>query len=124
MVDVKPFTIVTTMARPGELIYYEDGFRTVVETCLNQLKNIDVIREDILLEHVQQYQGNFYGYLVDKGIRPEWHWIYLRVNGYTHAREFGSELRDPLNPFFQPVLIRPNEALIQEIRNYYLNQKR
>lgn len=124
MADVKPFGIVTTMARPKELSYYEDGFRTVVETCLNQLKNIDVVRTEILLEHVQQYQSNFYGYLVQIGVRPEWHWIYLRVNGYVNARDFGAELRDPLNPYFSPVLIHPNEALIMEIRSYYLNQKR
>jgi hypothetical protein len=118
------FTIMTGMAKPGEQLYYEPGFRLIVETCLNQLKQLAVTITDIPVDMLYQYEGNFYGYLVDKGIRPELHWIYLRVNNMEHPNQFGAELRNPLNQLLAPRLIEPNENVIGELRAYYLNRKK
>lgn len=118
------FKILEAMKTPAENFYFEDGWRTIVETCLPQLKWYGIIQEPIAPEHLQQYQGNFYGYLVECGVPPEWHWLYLRVNGMDHPREFASELRDPLNPPYYPVYITPSEELVSQLRAYYLNQRK
>ena len=118
------FTIITGMATPGEQLYYDPDFRLIVETCLNQLKQVATTITDIPVDMLNQYEGNFFGYLVELGIPPPYHWIYLRVNHMEHPNQFGAELRNPLNPVLTPVLIHPNENLILELRAYFLNRKK
>ena len=118
------FKIVDTIALPNETLFYEEGFRTIVETCLPQLSWYGITRDDIHPDHLQQYQANFYGYLVEINILPEYHWSYMRVNNMDHPREFAAELRDPLNHPYYPKLIRPSHELIGQLRAFYINRRK
>lgn len=117
------FTIIDQMAKPGDDLYYEPAFRLIVETHLNILKRVRVIKEDIPLDLFHQYEGDFYGYLVERSIPPYLHWIYLRVNGMTNPNEFAKEERDPLGRSYAPVLLRPHDNTIDSLRSFYLSRK-
>jgi hypothetical protein len=117
------FTIFNKMAKPGSELYYDSDFRLVLETHLNLLINRAAAVEDIPLDLFYQYEGDFYGYLVEKGIPPEYHFIHLRINGMTNPNQFAKEMRDPSNPLVRPVLIRPNQNQIDNIVRLYMSRK-
>lgn len=117
------FTIIEQMAKPGDDLYYDPAFRLIVETHLNILKHSRVVQEDIPLDLFYQYEGDFYGYLVERGIPTFMHWIYLRVNGMTNPNEFAKEQRDPLNRAYSPVLLRPHDNTVSGLRSFYLSRK-
>ena len=117
------FTIIKDMAKGGDDIYYDAGFRLVVETHLNVLIARAAAIEEIPLDQFNQYEGDFYGYLVERAIPPEYHFIYLRMNGMTNPNQFAKQMRDPSNPHVRPLLIRPNTNEIDILVRYYMSRK-
>lgn len=117
------FTIMNQMAKPGPDLYYDPKFRLIIETHMNLLRKVDVTYEAIPPELFYQYEGDFYGYLTERGISPELHFIYLRVNGMVNPDEFAKEIRDPLDREYRPVLIRPSLSMIETIKMYYASRK-
>lgn len=117
------FTIFDRMAKPGDDIYYSQDFRLIVETHLLVLINRAAAIDDIPLDLYYQYEGDFYGYLVELAIPPEYHFILLRMNGMTNPNQFAKEMRDPRNPAVNPKLIRPNENEVNKLVQYYMSRK-
>lgn len=117
------FTIMQQMSQPGYDMYYEPGFRLLVETYLNILKNFNATIVAIPPDKYYQYEGNFYGYLVELQIAPCLHWIYMRVNGMENPDQFAAELRLKDDRIYNPTLLHPNKAMIETISMYYNNRK-
>lgn len=117
------FTIISKMARGGEDLYYDPDFRLVLETHLQVLINRAAARNDIPLDLFYQYEGDFYGYLVEIGVTPAHHFIYLRMNGMTNPNQFAKEMRREDNPYIRPVLIVPNQNQIDNIVRLYMTRK-
>jgi hypothetical protein len=117
------FTILTDMAQPGDDVYYDPKFRLIAETHMVILRQEDISRQQIDLDLFYQYEGNFYGYLVEIGVQPELHWLYMRVNGMTNPNQFAKEVRDPYGRAYSPVLIRPNDNIISGLVQYYMSRK-
>lgn len=117
------FTILDKMAKPGDDLYYDPDFRLVLETHLNVLINRAAAREEIPLDLFYQYEGDFYGYLVERGVVPEHHFIYLRMNGMTNPNQFAKQMRNPNNPLIRPVLVIPNQNQIDNIVRLYMSRK-
>lgn len=111
------------MADPGESIFYEPGFRLVVETALNVLINRAAAREEIPLDLYYQYEGDFYGYLTFLGIPMERHFIILRMNGMTNPNQFAKEMRKDDSQAIRPILIRPNDNEVNELVKLYMSRK-
>lgn len=70
-----------------------------------------------------QFEGNFYGYLMSRGVPPEYHWIYLRVNRMHSPEEFGRNRNANAlkNPTFY--LVEPSLDAIGAILMLYLRMK-
>lgn len=117
------FTILEQTNDGGPDMFYDPAFRLIVETHINILRVTDSKRESIERELFWQYEGDFYGYLTQKGIDPSLFWIYLRVNGMEHPNQFASEVRDPLGKAYNPVLIRPSNNQIGVLQQYYMSRK-
>jgi hypothetical protein len=117
------FTIFNKMAKPGDDIYYDPDFRLVLETHLNLLIGNAAARDDIPLDLFYQYEGDFYGFLTEKNVPPEYHFIHLRMNGMTNPNQFAKEMRDPSNPLVRPVWVRPNQNQIDGIVRLYMSRK-
>lgn len=118
------FAILDNMTPVGSNLFYEDGFRQIIESHLNILANAYSKKQSISGDLVYQYEGNFYGYLLDIGIQPEYHWIFLRVNGFTNNNQFGAELRDPYQRNYEFILIHPSIELIDELAAQYNTLKK
>lgn len=117
------FTVMSHRVPSGDDLYYEMGFRNLVETHLNILKYEAVALTDISADKIYQYEGDLYGLLSEIGIEPQYHWIYMRVNGMTNPNQFGKAVRDPYRRAYTFQLLRPNPNGINELRTSYLATK-
>lgn len=114
------FTVVSQARPSGDRIYYDPGFRAVIETHLIALRSPNIATsEPISPQKVHQYEGDFYGLLIEKNIPMHLHWIYLRVNGMMNPAEFGTEKYNPFHQHRQFELLHPPEDFLQELRLLY-----
>jgi hypothetical protein len=119
------FSVHALAGDPGDTVYYEPGFRTVIETHLTLLRNHPATqRSAISPDKLHQYEGDFYGLLGELGVGMELHWIYLRVNGMESPNQFGRQLRDPYIKEQRFQLRRPPTEMISDLRTLYLTTRR
>lgn len=116
-------TVTALLADAGDALYYDPDFRNVLETHMLLLRRLGVAREVIANDLVYQFEGNFYGYLVARGVPAYLHWVYLRVNNMVHPNEFGKAMRDPNNRAVRVEYITPDSNLLANIRSLYLTKK-
>lgn len=89
---MKTTSVVNELENAGPDIFYQPGFRKMVEDHLNWLRNhesADVItlnNKDAL-----RYHGDFFGLLSYLEIQSKFHWILMRLNGYDGPREYHYE---------------------------------
>lgn len=114
------FTIVGQMLKPGPNMFYEPKFRHILELHLNQLKVLNAVRKPIPADEYYQYEGDFDGFLLNRGYQAEMFWLMCRVNNMTHPSQFGKSLRDPYSDGKAPVFIEPHPNAIAELQQYYL----
>lgn len=108
---------------PGQDIYYNPKFRTMIETHLNILKTSGITLQQVSGDLVYQYEGDFYGYLMYLGIPLHLHWIYLRVNGMEHPNQFGKEVRDKYQRAYSVSVIMPSQNIIDDLQGLFLTTK-
>ena len=67
---------------PGNSNYYTRAMRRVIENHLPLIASEGIERvEPVNGRQYDKYQGDFYGLLIEHGVKPELHWPCLRVNG-------------------------------------------
>lgn len=118
------FTINTLMEQPGPSMFYDPGFRHILEMHMNQLKTIYGIRHVLTPAELYQFEGDFSGFLLFKGHGLETHWLFTRINGMTNPNQFGRELRDPLKRAYPTSYIEPNPEAIAELQQYWITLRR
>lgn len=115
------FTVTDQRQNVGDTIYYDPGFRQVIETHLPILRRAGGIQVyTVPPEKIYQHEGDFYGLLAEMGISLQFHWIYMRVNGLESAHQFGQQLHDPYKNQFSFQLIIPSVEIIADLKNMYL----
>lgn len=90
--------------RSGDDIYYNPKFRRFFEFYLSDLRNDsnpELIPVDPNL--LYKYEGDFYGLFSILGIRNNYHWITLRLNGFLDPMDTPSELPFIISPPHQKV---------------------
>ncbi|AFO71119.1 hypothetical protein KEN51_CDS0350 [Pseudomonas phage vB_Pae10145-KEN51] len=117
------FTLLANQPDSGESVYYEPGFRLIIETHLNILRNVRSTRIQIPPELYYQFEGNFYGYMAERRVNPDMWWIQMRVNGLVSPYDFGKVLRDPSANDYTSYLIIPNNDMIQHLVSLYQTKK-
>ena len=75
--------------KSGPEVYYNKDFMDVLEAHLDYLKKDSSTHiVQVKADRVAIYEGDFYGYLNEVGIEPEYHWIIMRINGMRSPTEF------------------------------------
>lgn len=118
-------TVSTLMKPPGDPLFYELGFRTIIETHLFLLRlDALTLKQVIDGSKVHQYEGDFYGLLSELNIPMEHHWICLRVNNMFNPNEFGRSsynLHSLRNDFTLKI---PSDDYIRQLAVLYKSTRR
>ena len=96
----------------GSDVFYSKGFMDVLESHLNYFRsspNSYTIQVDAKKSHI--YDGDLFGYLNEKGVDQQYHWLIMRINSLYSNSEFGPE---------KTTLIIPNDTEIEQIRSMYM----
>jgi hypothetical protein len=95
----------------GASVFYEEGFRVVLESHLTYLRNLNTtIPIQITSDDAYRYEGDLYGLLFMKRIPRELHWVIMRINDMTSPMEAGVDLN---------FLLIPETGEIDKIRQSY-----
>lgn len=117
------FEIAEKLSKSTTDLYFDPKFRNIVEDHLSILKTSGITITPIEMQLFWKYEGNFYGFLTEYGIKKNLHWIYLRVNDMHHPNEFAKAVRDPLDKPYNPFLVQPSDNLIDTLVKYYMSSK-
>jgi hypothetical protein len=104
------------MFNPGSDIYYDAGFRVVLEDHMTLLRNdsttqiIDVAPMDAYV-----YEADLFGLLSKYGVAPYLHWLTMRMNDMTSPSENDLKLTQLLIPY---------QGNIDKIRQSYTSVNR
>ncbi len=95
----------------GPSIFYNDGFRSVIEAHVEFLRNHAETRSLYLEPNdVYIYEFDMYGLLMKNHIQPYMHWIVLRVNNLYSMTNFPKDLSE---------LLIPSDGIINQLRQIY-----
>jgi len=115
------FSVTDQGVNPGDVVYYDPKFRTIIETHLSILRRPGMSGEQIIEPSlIHQFEGDFYGLLTHLGVRPSLWWIYLRVNGMESPNQFGGQLHDPYREHYRFTLKLPPDEFITNLRTLFL----
>lgn len=104
--------ILTILNKPTSLVYYEQQFRVLLEDHLTYLKSLTTTRRISIDQQLgYKYEGDLDGLLTQLNIRPEFHFIVMRLNGLTSPQEFNSDRTS--------TLLIPDNKEIERIRSSY-----
>jgi hypothetical protein len=82
---------------PGAAVYYEPGFRQIVEDHLTFLRSHDTTESSSIRPRIANAcHGDFYCVLSHYNIPREFHWINLRINGLTSPLDYDSSMNQML----------------------------
>lgn len=104
-------TISKRIVDEGAQLYYTPGWHLLIESHLQWLLS----RADNRLLTVDngeayKYEGDLSGLLLQHGIPVQYHWIVMRMNGFTSYSQYRVD---------KTQLILPDEGVIQELRAAY-----
>jgi hypothetical protein len=104
------------MINEGSAVYYDSGFRQMLEDHLSYLKDHPQTESvEINPSSAHKGHGDLVSVLQDYAIEPRFHWIIMRLNGYTSPMEYQSD---------RLVLKIPQASLIDGLtRVYRVNRK-
>lgn len=106
------FSVSSLQIEIGEIYYFSDEFRNVIENHLTYLKNISSTRLLPIPDHSRvKYVGDFYGLLQEMGVRHDMFWICLRVNGLHEIADSTDNMVD---------IFIPSKVSIDTLLNRYL----
>lgn len=95
--------------------YYSREIKTLLESHVGLLiKSDETSLMELLPSIVYKYEGDLYGLLTVLKIPLQYHWIIMRMNGYSSPNQL------PHNKY---ALLRPSFAMIDQIINMYRSSK-
>ncbi len=116
-----PLTIRTIDKEPGDPVFYEEDFRTLIENHMLYIRTYQgTTTTGIPGSECVRFIGDFYGLLKNRGYAPEKHYLMMRVNGFNSSSDFGmDEERFRINEQTNFQLVIPNESIIQNFVDQY-----
>lgn len=91
--------ILAQMNSSGNAVVYERSFMCVMEDHLQYFRDSKTTTTITLdPSMVAVYKGDFYGYLNEVKIPKQYHWFFMRVNGYFAPWEFDGTKTEFLVP--------------------------
>lgn len=87
------------MIPQGADIYYDDAFRSILESHMVYLRNHSNTRTaEVDPQRALVYEGDLFGYLLECNIPASLHWVTMRVSGFFGPQEFGPETQEVVIP--------------------------
>lgn len=115
------FTVKSKARAPGDSVYYDPKFRTLLETHIPMLRGMYRARaHPVSPDLIHKYEGDFYGLLGELNVSMDLYWVYLRINRMEHPHQFGEQLRDPYVRKYGFNLILPPREIFDDLRMKYL----
>lgn len=115
------FAVASQAKDPGDPVYYDPRFRTVIESHLTILRNSPTTqRQRISPDTIHRFEGDFYGLLIEMGVSFQFHWIFMRVNNLESPNQFGAQLRDPYRDRYEFTLLTPSTEAMNDLRSLFL----
>lgn len=98
-----------------EDIFYDPGFRALLEASLDLIRNDSSTSQARIDEHKARiYRRDFYTYLKNVGIQYEYHWIIMRLNNMRSPYDFDETVS---------VIYVPSESMINKLKITYRTQR-
>lgn len=92
-------TVMSKIAPLGDLSYYSDGFRIIIETHLQWLINHETTSvSTVEAGDGYRYSGDLDGLFSFIGLQTDMFWVTMRMNGYTSPIEYAGDKLDFLIP--------------------------
>lgn len=92
-------------------LYYKNEIRVLLESHVEFIKNhSSTTVERVMSSLTYKYEGDFYGLLMALKIPIEYHWITMRINGYSSPTEMSGE---------KIAFLKPDFTLIEQIINIH-----
>lgn len=102
----------------GEASYQTRLFRRVVEDHLDLIKTRAISKTEIPTpQQFGKYRGDFYGLLIELGVKEQFHWITLRVNGLHSPADYVDEnlLISIINPSYIKTIVDKHLSTLARI---------
>ncbi|MNU19683.1 hypothetical protein D3C71_79160 [compost metagenome] len=99
----------------GATVYYDDGFRNVIEDHMTILR----ARSDSMTKMVEpgrayKYEADYYGLLQFLEVPTALHWVTLRMNGYTSPMQYDG---------VGVTVLVPNPDVIEQMRSSHMSTR-
>lgn len=103
------------MVQSGASIYYDDGFRNVLEDHMTVLRNDATTRViDIDAGRAYKYESDLYGLLQLYNVPTHLHWLVMRMNRLTSPMDY---------PATMYALLIPDPAVIERLRQSHMTTR-
>ena len=77
----------------GNIGYSSVSFRNTIEDHVTWLKESSLVNIlNIEKQHQIKYRGDFFGLLNQYGVKPDLHWITMRINGLHTSGEYDGSI--------------------------------
>lgn len=87
------------LLNPGIKFYYDSKFRIVLEDHMTYLKNLPSTQSvPVNMGLAYKYEGDFFGLLTAMNVRPDHHYIVMRMNNMSSPLEYTHEMMNILIP--------------------------
>lgn len=116
------FSLNQLMINTGDSIYFDEGFRTVLETHLVIIKKDTAARRVLVPpELAYQYQGDLYGLLGTEqfNLALGYRWLVMRVNDMYNPADYGTDWDNVYAGMHDFSLLLPSETYISTLAKKY-----
>lgn len=118
-------TVVSSMRKPRNEVYYDPVFRNMVEHHLSFLRfHPETTVDEISADQVYRFRGDFYGLLQQRNVEISEHWIYLRVNNMVSPTDFGTAFLNTYTTERAFSLLIPPQSAIDTLRKRFLTERK
>lgn len=106
---MKSATILNDMRNAGPAIFYNAKFRQVIEENLTWLLNRQGTTTAMIDNHVAyRADGDFTQILDHLQVKPEFHWLTMRLNGYTSPMDYRQDKLIIILPDIDDIMLLVN----------------
>lgn len=104
------------MISEGPAIYFDLGFRNVLEDHMTYLRTHGQTRDQVVDKGAAyKYEYDLFGFLSMAGIAPHLHWVVMRMNNMTSPMEFGMH---------NETLLVPEATVVDKIRQAHMTTRK
>jgi hypothetical protein len=99
------------MLPEGVALYYSEAWMRLIESHMTYLRQVSANNLVEVEPHLAyKFEGDLYGLLNHLKVRPEYHWLTMRVNDMASPSELNSD---------RQTLVLPNFEIVEKLRQVF-----